>query len=161
MSTLLIVAVVVGLAVYYLFRLPKNQTVTQMKNISKKYVISANWKERNGTHPWLIRLASEHPDEAVACVEVVATGCEPGRSSKYEAGFGCAVVMHAESATWQTDEGKQWQGDARGVGLAETRLYFDMNAFFTVRDGWDDADAEPVTSMDTLVLRSDRSIWSS
>lgn len=62
----------------------------------KKYVISANYRDRNSPNKWLVRLATEHPDNAVERATVHAKGVIFCPSSDFETGFGCTVVAYAD-----------------------------------------------------------------
>lgn len=62
----------------------------------KKYVISANYRDRNSPNKWLVRLATEHPDKAVERATVHAKGVIFCPSSDFETGFGCTVVAYAD-----------------------------------------------------------------
>lgn len=63
------------------------------------FVVSANYKDRNSDHPWLIRKIDEKPDDAVAHKTIHATNISFGASNEIEFGFGCTIVANCETAT--------------------------------------------------------------
>lgn len=67
-----------------------------------RFVISANYRDRDSVNKWLVRLSSEHPDKAVERSTVHAKGVIFCPSTEFETGFGCSVVAYAEEVM---DEG--------------------------------------------------------
>lgn len=83
----------------------------------KKWIISANYRDRNSPYRWLVRARDERPEAAVAYKSVRAKGVEFARSSEFEAGFGCTIVAQADEFV---AEGPEPRGH---------RLRFDFDQF--------------------------------
>ncbi len=63
-----------------------------------KYIVSANYRDRDSEFPWLVRQADESPSQALAFKAVDATGIEFKPSEAHERGFGCSMVAECDSA---------------------------------------------------------------
>jgi hypothetical protein len=61
-----------------------------------KYVISANYRDKDSPFKWLVREEGVAPENAVPHKIVRAKGVIFCPSSTYETGFGCSVVAFAE-----------------------------------------------------------------
>lgn len=118
-----------------------------------KFVISANYKDRQSDYKWLVRPADLPPEDAVPAKWLNASGCAVAASSVYEAGFGCGVVVHAEEV--YTEEPLLGKSPVPHPATM-TRLKFDGTSRFYRSD---DTDFRPVSKMDLLCLRADGSIW--
>lgn len=91
-----------------------------------KYVISANYRDRNSVNKWLVRRSSQHPDEAVERSTVHAKGVIFCPSTEFETGFGCTVVAYAEEVM---DEGSAPENaiDLRFTGMLDGNNFVDAS----------------------------------
>lgn len=62
-----------------------------------KFVVSANYRDRNSQYKWLVRRVKEPIEKAVACEIVHCSGVTFGDSNKDEYGFGCKVVAYCDN----------------------------------------------------------------
>mgnify|MGYP003436407028 CR=1 FL=1 len=62
-----------------------------------KFVVSANYRDRNSQYKWLVRRIDEPIEKAVACEIVNCSGVTFGDSNKEESGFGCNIVAYCEN----------------------------------------------------------------
>lgn len=63
-----------------------------------KFIVSANYRDRDSEYRWLVRREDEPIENAVACKLVSATGIEFTRSGD-ESGFGCALIAVCENVS--------------------------------------------------------------
>jgi hypothetical protein len=64
-----------------------------------KFVVSANYRNRNSNYKWLVRRIDEPIEKAVACEEVYCIGVTFTNSNAEEKGFGCGVVAVCENVS--------------------------------------------------------------
>ncbi len=90
-----------------------------------KFIVTANYKDRQSPEMWLVRKADESIDNAVPCKRVRMCGVRFETSSIAEAGFGCFTVAVCDSAEVVPDDAP--------VVLGERPLVFDGAKFTTAR----------------------------
>jgi len=109
-------------------------------------IVSANYRDRRSSNPWLIREESQHPSEAVECKAVIATDVAFCPSSSFEEGFGCSTVAFCDTAEgFDSDVGSD-------VG---NPLHFYGHSFFSSKK-YTSRDRVPTCGF--LILHADRSM---
>ena len=61
-----------------------------------KFVVSANYRDRNSAYKWLVRRAEDPIESAVAVESLELRGVQFRESNKAEQGFGCSTVAFCE-----------------------------------------------------------------
>lgn len=61
-----------------------------------KYIVSANYRDRNSKFNWLVRQAGQAPEQAIACTDLRVVGVSFEESSEFESGFGCKLVAKCD-----------------------------------------------------------------
>ena len=64
-----------------------------------KFVVSANYRDRQSQYKWLVRRFDEPIEKAVPCGSVSCSGVTFTNSNKAEEGFGCRTVAVCENVS--------------------------------------------------------------
>lgn len=72
--------------------------------MNRKWIISANYRDRSSAYKWLVRRSDQSPQEAKAFKSVRAKGVIFCPSTAYESGFGCSVVAFADEVVTEGPE---------------------------------------------------------
>lgn len=121
-----------------------------------KFVVSANYRDRNSPRRWLIRGVNEPIEAAIAWTGVIAKNLRFQDSPEAEAGFGCGVVAIAEFAEGTEDPDApqcvgerlefSWPGDFLVAGTRERVTHREIAELHLHKDGFIYADVKPRTA---------------
>ena len=84
--------------------------------MSNRYIVSANYQDRESAYRWLIRKEGQPINQARACMSVSMQDVKFVDSSIEEAGFGCQMVASCGYAIGEAFEDEELEGNVRFVG---------------------------------------------
>lgn len=118
-----------------------------------KFVVSANYRDRQSPYKWLVRRVDEPIDKAVACEFVRCSGVTFGDSNKEEKGFGCNRVAFCENVSINYPEVET------DLPKDPIRIPYNLESNNYVFDGYNICRTVPVNSVEMLRLSDNGKMW--
>lgn len=115
-----------------------------------KFVVSANYRNRNSNFKWLVRRIDEPIQDAVACKDVQCVGATFTDSNEDEQGFGCSRVAICENVCIGYPETTT---DLPSAAIANNHDYSTCNRY--TFDGLNLCRTVPVQSVERINLHYD------
>lgn len=130
-----------------------NLTLSTKVITMSKFVVSANYRNRNSQYKWLVRRIDEPIDRAVACEDVQCIGVKFTESNADEKGFGCGVVAVCENVSigYPETETDLPAGEIPNNHAGDTYSKFMFNGYAICR-------TVPVESVERINLHYDGSM---
>ena len=81
-----------------------------------KFIVSANYRDRDSKYKWLVREEGQKPQEAIAVLAVICVGVAFCPATDWETGFGCSTIALCDDVSYKAEDVEPVEVDLKFSG---------------------------------------------